>query len=180
MEDKKKIDVSSFPKDEKGRAIVPDAFFDGNIKDLPAGVINESKSKYSSGNGGYCNMLGSGSRDKSIQSAGGTASAERSRERKRLAESLEYLLKQPIKANTKVSEILRSIADYLPEDAEMTDILSAAMLVSAIKGNCKAAEFVRDTVGEKPTEKMDVTSNVITPEEQNLLEKVSRRINSEY
>lgn len=37
--------------------------------------------------------------------------------------------------------------------------ITAALIKSALSGNTKAFELIRDTIGEKPTDKVDVTTS---------------------
>lgn len=54
--------------------------------------------------------------------------------------------------------------------------MNFSMLSEAINnGNVKAAQFVRDTVGEMPTVKQEVT-NTMSDGDKALLEKVSKRL----
>lgn len=66
---------------------------------------------------------------------GGIKSGEVRRERKALKEELLYLLEQ---GNTQ-------------------EKISLALIKQALKGNVKAFETIRDTIGEKPTDKQEIT-----------------------
>lgn len=69
-----------------------------------------------------------------IARKGGIASQKKRKERKTLKEELLLLL----------------------EDNEMQQKISLALLKEAQKGNTKAFEIVRDTIGEKPKETIDI------------------------
>lgn len=69
-----------------------------------------------------------------IGKKGGKASVKARQERKTLAEELRLLLSQ---GNTQ-------------------EKLSIALLEEALQGNTKAYEIIRDTIGEKPTDKVEV------------------------
>lgn len=79
---------------------------------------------------------------KSIQSKGGKAGAKSKRERKAFKEALK--------------EALNVIADD-GNGKTVQDKGIEALLVKFMAGDIKAFEVVRDTVGEKPTEKQEVT-----------------------
>ena len=70
-------------------------------------------------------------------------------ETRTLAEELKALLKVEI-SNSKGEKVKTSTAT------------STAMIKEALKGNVRAYEVIRDTIGQKPTEKVEQL--VITPE----------------
>lgn len=77
------------------------------------------------------------------QSAGGKASVEARREKKELRKALEILLEQDIsdkKGNTKTG----------------VEAVSLALFQKALKGDVRAFEVLRDTIGQKPIEKVQV------------------------
>ena len=76
-------------------------------------------------------------------SKGGKRSAEVRREKRELRKALEFLMEQEItdkKGNTKTG----------------TEAMALAVFQKALKGDIKAFEVVRDTVGQKPIEKVQV------------------------
>ena len=81
-----------------------------------------------------------GSEQVEIARLGGFASGEAKRARKTIREELEFLLAKQLK-NKK------------GEDISTREAISTAMIGQAIKGNVKAFIAIRDTIGEKPTEK---------------------------
>ena len=81
-----------------------------------------------------------GSEQVEIARLGGFASGEAKRARKTLREELEFLLAKQLKNNK-------------GEDISTREAISTAMIGQAIKGNVKAFIAIRDTIGEKPTEK---------------------------
>lgn len=77
------------------------------------------------------------------QSMGGKRSAEVRREKRELRKALEILMEQEItdkKGNVKTG----------------TEAMALAVFQKALKGDIKAFEVVRDTVGQKPIEKVQV------------------------
>ena len=77
------------------------------------------------------------------QSMGGKRSAEVRREKRELRKALEILMEQEItdkKGNTKTG----------------TEAMAIAVFQKALKGDIRAFEVVRDTVGQKPIEKVQV------------------------
>ena len=81
-----------------------------------------------------------GSEQVKIARLGGIASGKAKRERKTIREELEFLLEKKLKNNK-------------GEDISTREAISTAMIGQAIKGNVKAFIAIRDTIGEKPTEK---------------------------
>lgn len=76
---------------------------------------------------------------------GGKASGEARRRKKTLREELLYLLEQKSTG--------RDGKKHTAQEA-----MSAALLKQAINGNTKAFELIRDTIGEKPTENVNVSA----------------------
>ena len=85
---------------------------------------------------------------------GAIKSAEVRREKKKMKDALKSLLKLPIK-NGSLKDELKELGF---EDEEMNNQL--ALLVSAynrgLQGDIKAIEFIRDTIGEKPKEEIEL------------------------
>ena len=76
---------------------------------------------------------------------GGIASGEARRKTKEMRVMLDYLLEK---------EITNSNGDK----ATCLEAMMSAMIKKAIKGDVRATEFVRDTLGQKPVEKtLDLT-----------------------
>lgn len=82
------------------------------------------------------------SEQRAIRSKGGKASGEARRARKTLREELLALLSQDIK--TKNGESMNTQV-----------AMSSSLIKEALKGNTKAFELVRDTIGEKPIDKVE-------------------------
>lgn len=84
------------------------------------------------------------SREKAVENGrkGGKASGESKRARKTLKEELLLLLSQSIK-------------DEDGKDVQTQVAMSASLIKQALDGNTKAFELVRDTIGEKPVDKVE-------------------------
>lgn len=88
------------------------------------------------------------SRDKARESGqkGGIASGESKREAKRMREALEFVLNSPVDESERV---------YGKETTQL--MLGMHALAKRMqKGDVKAAEFIRDLIGEKPETKITV------------------------
>ena len=76
-------------------------------------------------------------------SKGGKRSAEVRREKRELRKALEILMEQ-------------EITDKKGNSRTGTEAMALAVFQKALKGDIKAFEVVRDTVGQKPVEKVQV------------------------
>lgn len=83
---------------------------------------------------------------------GGIASGKARRERKALREQLEILLKLPIKDE----KLKKQIIDLGINKKEINNqmAITIALYQEAMRGNTKAYELIRDTLGEKPIEQI--------------------------
>ena len=81
-----------------------------------------------------------------IRSKGGKKSGEVRRAKKTMKEMLDYLLE-------------KEIANKSGEKASTQEAITIALIKQALNGNVKAYEVIRDTIGEKPTEKQEITNN---------------------
>ena len=82
---------------------------------------------------------------------GGRASGKSKRERRTMREGLEHLLQLPwFKENDAPIHEITSFVEALNSATNMTvqDKVLVAMIAAAIKGNVRAAEYIRDTIGQ--------------------------------
>ena len=101
-------------------------------------------------------------------------------EKKTAKQSMERIL------TLKVDDSIIAGADIDPEianklrrdnpNATMYDLIQAVAVGRALDGNVKAMEYVRDTHGDKPVDKVDVTGNIITDSDRELLKTVNARL----
>lgn len=89
---------------------------------------------------------------------GGKKSGETRRMRKTLREQLDMLLS----LNLKNDRLKKQIQNLGISEEEITNgmALTIAMYQEALKGNPRAFELIRDTIGEKP---VDVVQNIEQP-----------------
>lgn len=153
------IEAISTGKDEKENYIVPDQILEKYYKELPPGTTNESNNKWCY-NGGLLNKI-----TKEGQLAGNRALQSKYIQRRTFQEAINIMLTQ--KANKQAIEELE-----LDDKADNLDLIIAAALKQAKQGNVKAMDFIRDTAGEKPTEKIDASLSAMTPEQQKILEDI--------
>jgi hypothetical protein len=86
-------------------------------------------------------------------SRGGTKSGETRRRKRAMKETLEVLLSMPMK-NGKIADIegIKNFADLKGKNINVQEAMVISMIQKAMKGDVKAAEFVRDTSGQKPAD----------------------------
>ena len=77
-----------------------------------------------------------------IGKKGGIKSGEARRAKKTMREMLDYLLEKEIKTNK--------------GDMTTLEAIMVSMIAKASKGDVRATEFIRDTIGQKPTEKTEI------------------------
>lgn len=144
------------PKDEKGRPTISDEDFLDNLRILPKGI--RSTTGKLSGNAGYVQLMEKGSQKaKEIASMGGKASQEMYRERKKWAESIDIYLKETDE-----------------NGVSNQDKIVMGMIAKAMEGCVGASEFLRDTVGEKPSDQ--VSLEVMTEGDKQLMEILKKRL----
>lgn len=159
------LDKIVLGKDEKDRLIVPDEIFDNFYKELPDGTTNKSKT-FKAYNGGKIKTLTS--EDARIQRMGALASNAKQAQRRSYAEAIDDLLRKKASKS--------AIEEYeLEPNATNLDMVLAAALRQAERGNIKATEFLRDTVGEKPVDKIAAEVETITPEDRRQIERILNR-----
>ena len=103
-------------------------------------------------NDGTKNLISIGDRtteeQRAITSKGGKASGKARRERKLMREALgEILSREYIEKDT-------------GEKVDGTTLLMAKAFKNALNGDMRAIEFVRDTLGEKPTERVEINADI--------------------
>lgn len=111
-----------------------------------------------------------------IASMGGKASGETRRRKKEIREVCGVLLSMP--ANNALKGYLDPNIE-LPDDATVYDLMVARMTQEALKGNVKAFEAVRDSAGDKPTDKTELTAAIMTDRDKAVLEQIERRLKAE-
>lgn len=93
--------------------------------------------------------------------AGGIASGRARREKKMMRETLDMLLALPLKGG-KVADVetIRNYAALKGKNISVQEAILIAQVNKAMKGDTRAAEYVRDTMGQKPTDSVDMNMSV--------------------
>lgn len=94
---------------------------------------------------------------------GGKKKAENMAKRKTMREMLDYLLEKELTSKN-------------GEKATTLEAMMTAMIKQGLNGNVKAVEFIRDTTGQKPTEKVEATNATITVTDEKTIESVMNKL----
>ena len=117
---------------------------------------------------------------KEISRKGGEAIQKLHGEKKSAKQSLEKIL------TLKVDDEILAAAD-VPEEliqklrrdnpnATLYDLIQLVAVGRAVSGNMKAYELIRDTHGDKPIERLEVTENVTTDQDRELMRTIAARL----
>ena len=89
---------------------------------------------------------------------GGIAKREATRKRKEMRETLSILLDMPMKkGKVYTAEEIKCFADLNGKNITIDQAMMVKLIQKALKGDINAIAMVRDTIGEKPAEKIDAT-----------------------
>lgn len=163
------IEQIAIGQDDKKRYIVPDDIFNAYIKELPPGTGNASKT-FRAYNGGKLAQLENDPEEASKRgTAGGLTSQTTQQARRTSRQILEDIATR--KANREAIERLG-----LEEGTSNLEAMNYAQYLKAQQGDTKAAEYIRDTMGEKPTTEISAEVTAVTPEDQELMKRVAARL----
>lgn len=130
---------------------------------------------------GYKNLVPLNKRSKEeqwdIRSKAGKASGEARRKRRAAKDILETLLGADMSKEQR-EEVLGTAQSLLGSETSAYAVMFAKMLQEACKGNVNAAAFIRDSAGDKPTDKQEVTA-AITQADMAMIDKVRRRLEAD-
>ena len=83
--------------------------------------------------------------------------------KKTMREMLDYLLE-------------KELTNKNGEKATTLEAMMASMIKQSISGNVRACEFIRDTIGQKPTEKVEATNANISVTDNKVIESVMNKL----
>lgn len=63
-------------------------------------------------------------------------------------------------------------------DATLYDLIQIVAVGRAVGGNVKAAEYVRDTFGDKPVDKVDISAEITTEADRALMNSIAERLDN--
>ena len=111
---------------------------------------------------------------KELATKAGIASGVARRKKRNMQQFAEIILGMAMKnGEVHTVEDIQSIADLKGKNLTVDQAIILKQVEKALKGDLKSAEFVRDTSGQKPVEKVaDVTND--TDELKNILEQIKK------
>lgn len=112
---------------------------------------------------------------KRICQLGGKKSGESRRKRKQAKELLAEILARSM-TDEQIEEILGNAANLLGQDKSAYNVMNVKALQCAMAGDTKAMQFIRDTVGDKPVEQIQQTTNLITEADKKELEELKKAL----
>ena len=158
--------LSGGRKDEKGRLIIPDEVIKKHYRELPNDLVSESGELFTF-NGGYLKKA-----NREVQRMGAEALNAKNAQRRSFKEAIDIMLKSKASAVN-----IRELG--LEDGATNLDVVIAAALKQSARGNVKAMDFIRDTVGEKPAEQLNADISGLSEEDKQMLENIKKRLESD-
>ena len=96
-----------------------------------------------------------------IARAGGIASGKARRAKKAFRETLETLLSMNMENGDGVEvDTITSFKGIKGQNISVQEAILIAQIQKAMKGDTRAAEYVRDSIGQKPSESMNMAVNL--------------------
>ena len=112
---------------------------------------------------------------------GGKAVQELHGERRSAKQALENVLTLKITDDivnmTDIDESLVARVRRSNPEATLYDLIQAVAVGKALDGSIRAAEYVRDTNGDKPKEQIEI-ADVMTDQDRDLLQAISKRMDA--
>ena len=117
---------------------------------------------------------------KKNSSKGGKASAKLRRERKRANEILNIFLSMPLKKrkNAEIEDI-QAFEQLKGKNITVNEAIQLKQVQRALNGDLASATYIRDTVGDKPSENVNVNAEVKNPFKDLTNEELRKLANSE-
>lgn len=95
---------------------------------------------------------------------GGIASGKARREKKAMKDTLSALLSMPLKSGKAADiETIKNLAAVKGKNITVQEAIMLAQIQKAMKGDTRAAEFVRDSSGNKLKEGIEISGEVNNP-----------------
>ena len=120
-------------------------------------------------------------RQREIARMGANAVNKLHGEKKTAKQALERILSLKVDDNIIAgADLPEDLAAKLKRDnpnATLYDLMQIVAVGRAVSGNMKAYELVRDTVGDKPVDKLDISAEITTEADRALLDSINARLN---
>lgn len=119
-------------------------------------------------------------RHREISVKGALARTEKQRAERTMREQALIMLNTPLSRQQAV-KLIGDKAELIDDkDLTVQSVMNIAMLISAIEnGNASAYSVLRDTSGQKPTEELNISADIITASDRALIDKIARRIDGD-
>ena len=99
-----------------------------------------------------------------IAKKGGIASGKSRREKKAMKDTLNELLSMPLKSGKAADvETIKNLAALKGKNITVQEAIMLAQIQKALKGDTKAAEYIRDTSGQKLKEAIELSGGINNP-----------------
>lgn len=108
---------------------------------------------------------------------GGLASAAARKRKKDIREVFDALLSSP--ATPEMQEKAAKLGFDAETVGTVYDVLGVAMIDKALSGDGYCFQLVRDSAGDKPTDKSEVTASVMTEKDLEIMRNLEARIKAE-
>lgn len=101
---------------------------------------------------------------KKNSSKGGKASAKAKKERKRANEILDIFLSMPLKKRKEAEiEQIKAFEELKGKNITVNEAIQLKQVQKALNGDLASATYIRDTVGDKPSDNLNVNAEVKNP-----------------
>lgn len=116
-------------------------------------------------------------RQREIVTKGAMVRTEKQREQRTMKEQALIMLNTEINRE-QAKKLIGDKADLIADsDLTIQAIMNVALLTSIIEsGNASAYSVLRDTSGQKPTEELNISADIITATDRALIENVRNRL----
>ena len=114
---------------------------------------------------------------KKASAKGGKNKGEAYRKRKQAKEILDVFLSMPLKKRKEASiEEIKAFEELKGKNITVNEAIQLKQIQKALNGDLASATYVRDTVGEKPKEQVDVNAKSKKPFEGRTTEELKKFI----
>lgn len=129
---------------------------------------------------GKKNLIPWSKQPREVSQAGAKASNEAQRKKREIKAIYNDLLSMDALELTQDGTV-SDIAERLQKAGNSTDaytVINAVQVIKAMQGSTKSAEFVRDTAGDKPDNRLSIEADITTDSDRELMQSLSNRIES--
>lgn len=156
-------------------SIIPDSV-DNTVSDPVDNTINNTNKSNPAKNGGTLVSLADRTLEerREIGRKGGLKSGETKKKRKTMRDTILSMLSQEVSPE-KLEEMGVDIST-LNGDYTMQAAVISAMFRQAVNGSEKAMQLLRDTIGEQPVNRSEVTQEIITKEDTDLMDSLKKSL----